>query len=98
METGHNRRELDVRSSSQIEIAVPVAQGKATRFLAQSEEGAWKVWATADGDHNVLAVSIKLEVDIWSGDRVLGQRQPRVVSHGHAEEQHWGWWSLEQHY
>ena len=65
--------------SPEIEIVVPVAQGKATRSLAQSEEQARKVCALAGGDHDVPAVSIELQIDIWRRDRGLGQRQPRVV-------------------
>src|SRR5262249_14618174 len=87
METGHNGRELDIRSSSQIEIVIPVAKGKAARLLAQSEEGAWKICAPANGDHNVLAVSIKLKVDIRSRDRTLSQRQPRIILQAHAKQQ-----------
>src|ERR1041384_1305433 len=85
METGNNSGELDIRSSSKIEIVVPVAQGKAARFLAQSEERPRKVCAPADGDHDVLAVSIKLKIGIWSRDRILSQWQPRVVLQRHAK-------------
>ena len=55
METGHDGRELDIRSSSQVEIVAPVAQSKAARFLAQSEEHPRKVCAAADGDEDVLS-------------------------------------------
>src|SRR5438094_1147583 len=96
METGHNRRELDICSSSKIEIVGPVAEGKATRFLAQSEEGAGKVCTRANGDHNVLAIAIKLKVDVWCRDRVLSQRQPRFILQGNAEQQLWSCRSLNR--
>src|SRR5262245_51423803 len=89
MEAGHNGRELDIRSSSKIEIVVPIAQGKTARLLAQSEESARKVRASANGDDNVLAVSIKLQINIRSRDRILRQRQPRLVLQRHAKQQLW---------
>src|SRR5678810_667192 len=93
MKAGDNGRELDMRVSPQIEGVVPVAQGKTAWFLAQSEERAREVCAPANGDENVLTVSIKLKVDIWRHDRVLSQRQPRVVMQCHAEKhlRRWRW-------
>src|SRR5688572_5447764 len=87
METGDNGGELNIRSSAEIEIIVPVAQRKATRSRAQSEEEARKLRARAGGDHYVLTVPIKLKVDIWSRDRILSQRQAHVVLHCHAKQQ-----------
>src|SRR6266478_1809643 len=89
METGHDGRELDTRSSSKIEKIVPVAKGKATRFFTQSEEGAWQVCTPANCNDNVPAVSIKLKVDVWRRDRILSQRQSSVILQGHTEQQLW---------
>jgi hypothetical protein len=86
METGHDRRELDIRSSAEIEIVVSVAQGKTARFLAQSEKRAWQVCPLANGDDNVFAVSVKLEVQVWSRDRILSQRKPRFIMESHDKE------------
>ena len=79
METGNDGREPDARPSTKIEIVVPVAQGKAARSLAQSEEQARKLRTRAGGDNDVFAVAVELKIDVGSCDRILGQRQPRVV-------------------
>src|SRR5262245_48002616 len=95
MKTGHDGREFDIRSSSEIEVVVAVAQCETARFLAEPEKQPRKVGSSSNGDDDVLAVSIKLKINIWSRNRILSQRQPRLVLQRHVEQLHWSRRSLD---
>src|ERR1051326_785101 len=79
MEPGDNRREFHVGPSGQIEVVVPVAQGKTARFLAKSEEQPGGIRAGTDGLDNILAVPVELKVGVGCRDRSLTQRQTRLI-------------------
>src|SRR6185369_5227242 len=96
METRHDRRETHVGSSSQIEIVIPIAQGKAAGFLTQTEEQARKVSASAGCDDDVLAVTDQLNVNIGSGDGVLSQRQSRLILQSHVKQHLRRGWCLSE--
>jgi hypothetical protein len=87
MKAGDDRGELDVRSSSEVEVVIPVAQGKTTRLFAQSKEGPGKIRTLADSNNDVLAVTIEVDIHVGCCDRILAERQPRLVLRGHAEQQ-----------
>ena len=96
METRHDRRETSVRSSSQIEIVIPVAQREAAGFLTQAEEQTWKVRTSANCNDDVLSIAVQLKIDVRSGDRILHQRQPRFILQRHVEQLLRRWRSLNQ--
>ena len=87
MEAGGNGREFHVGPSGQIEVAVPVTQGKAARFLAKSEEQPGSIRAGTDGFDNILAVPVELKVDVCCRDRPLTQRQARLILNPEFEKQ-----------
>jgi len=91
METGNNGGELYTRRSSKIEIIGPIAQRKAARSLAQSEEETRKLWARARGDDDVFPVPVQLKIDIGCRYRLLTQWQPHIVLQCHAKQQFRGW-------
>src|SRR5215475_4795399 len=78
MKAGNDRGEPDVRSSSEVEVVIPVAQRETTRLFAQSKEGPGKIRALADSNDDVLAVTIEVDIHVGCCDRVLAQRQPRL--------------------
>src|SRR5215469_2423938 len=94
MKARNDRGELDVRSSSEIEVVIPVAQGKTTRLFAQSKEGPGKIRALTHSNKDVLAVTIKVDIHVGRCDRILTQRQSRLVLHGHIEQQFRRGWRL----
>src|SRR5262245_45725022 len=87
MTAGYDRRELDIRASSEVEVVVPVAQGEAARFLAQSKEQSRAIGALANRNNDVPAITIQLKIDIRRGDRTLTERQTRFILQSHVEQQ-----------
>src|SRR5580704_3068167 len=90
METGDDGGPLDLRLAGKVEIIVLVLEGQAARLFAQSVEEMRIVLSPADGDHDVLAVSVILKLEIGIRDRIRRQSLPGGVFQCHAKQEFGG--------